>query len=119
MYTFYINGNNIEKRFGREFINHICGGNIMKDIRIDECTRKKIVLDSSYAADKLRRVSHRVFWPDGTLFKCKLVKSVVPNIRRPSLSPYRSDEDWYASASFVDVDLEEFDDDTNNKKLYN
>ncbi|AXU41724.1 LEF-6 [Spodoptera eridania nucleopolyhedrovirus] len=145
MYVFYINGSNVEKRFGREFINFICGGKIKHDIKSDECTRKRVVVRSSYAAKKLLAANGRAFWPDGTKFRCKQLK---PDNRRPRYdsgsnkygsssskllsssydccdkglsggsvgvggeSNYRSQspavsEDWYNSASFIDINFED------------
>ncbi|AAF33656.1 ORF127 lef6 [Spodoptera exigua multiple nucleopolyhedrovirus] len=71
MYVFYINGSHVEKRFGREFINFICGGKIKHDIEPEQCTRKRVVVKSSYAAKKLLAANGRAFWPDGTKFRCK------------------------------------------------
>nr|QED40186.1 LEF-6 [Spodoptera frugiperda multiple nucleopolyhedrovirus] len=75
MYVFYINGTNVEKRFGQEFINFICGGKIKHEIEHEECTRKKLVVRSSYAAKKLLSVNGKAFWPDGTRFRCKQINS--------------------------------------------
>lgn len=80
MYVFYINGGRVEKRFGREFVNYVCGGKIKQDIKADECTRKRVVVRSRYAAKKLLEANNRVYWPDGTLFQCKLMK---PDRRSP------------------------------------
>ncbi|ACI47499.1 LEF-6 [Spodoptera litura nucleopolyhedrovirus II] len=150
MYVFYINGSNVEKRFGREFINFICGGKIKHDIKSDECTRKRVVVRSSYAAKKLLAANGRAFWPDGTKFRCKQLK---PDNRRPrydsgsnkygggssskllsssydccdkvsgggggnyrSQSPAAS-EDWYNSASFIDINFE--DNHHHDKSYYN
>lgn len=79
MYVFYINGSHVEKRFGREFINFICGGKIKHDIKSEECTRKRVVVRSSYAAKKLLAANGRAFWPDGTKFRCKQLR---PNNHR-------------------------------------
>ncbi|AIZ48694.1 lef-6 [Agrotis segetum nucleopolyhedrovirus B] len=73
MYVFYINGGHVEKRFSREFVNYICGGKIKHDIKSDECTRKRLVVRSGYAARKLMAANNNVFWPDGTRFQCKLL----------------------------------------------
>nr|ACA02685.1 LEF-6 [Spodoptera frugiperda multiple nucleopolyhedrovirus]QWS70886.1 late expression factor 6 [Spodoptera frugiperda multiple nucleopolyhedrovirus] len=75
MYVFYINGTNVEKRFGQEFINFICGGKIKHEIEHEECTRKKLVVRSSYAAKKLLSVNGKAFWPDGTRFRCKQINN--------------------------------------------
>ncbi|QEI03489.1 LEF-6 [Spodoptera cosmioides nucleopolyhedrovirus] len=82
MYVFYINGSHVEKRFGREFINFICGGKIKHDIKSEECTRKRVVVRSSYAAKKLLAANGRAFWPDGTKFRCKQLKPDNNNHRR-------------------------------------
>jgi hypothetical protein len=74
MYVFYINGGHVEKRFGREFINYICGGKIRHDIKADKCTRKRFIVTSRYAADKLVAANKHAVWPDGTTFKCRLLK---------------------------------------------
>ncbi|QNV47845.1 late expression factor 6 [Alphabaculovirus altersperidaniae] len=75
MYVFYINGSHVEKRFGREFINFICGGKIKYDIKSEECTRKRLVVKSNYAAKKLLSANGRAYWPDGTKFRCKQLKT--------------------------------------------
>ncbi|AUV65402.1 LEF-6 [Alphabaculovirus myunipunctae] len=74
MYVFYINGGHVQKRFGREFINYICGGKIRQDICVDRCTRKRCVVWSRYAADKLLAANQSAFWPDGTTFRCRLMR---------------------------------------------
>ncbi|WBB27251.1 LEF-6 [Mythimna sequax nucleopolyhedrovirus] len=126
MYVFYINGGNVEKRFSREFINFICGGKIKHDIKADQCTRKRCVVSSRYAADKLLAASHRAYWPDGSKFKCKLVhreakrrRSNTPlpqkchvrsvKCRAPSIE-LEDNDNWYTSTSFIDI---HHDDDDN------
>ncbi|ACI28848.1 agip147 [Agrotis ipsilon multiple nucleopolyhedrovirus] len=96
MYVFYINGGHVEKRFSREFVNYICGGKIKQDIKADECTRKRLVVRSGYAARKLMAVNNSVFWPDGTRFQCKLL---TPRDRSKRLcSSTTTKEDRPASA---------------------
>lgn len=125
MYVFYINGSHVEKRFSREFINFICGGKIKQDIKADQCTRKRCVVSTRYAADKLLAANHRAYWPDGSKFKCKLVqrdsrrrRSDTPLPRRPlsrsikshkyrapsaALSELEDNDNWYTSTSFIDI----------------
>lgn len=132
MYVFYINGGHVEKRFSKEFVNFICGGRIRHDIKSEDCTRKRLVIGSRYAARKLLAANKCVFWPDGTRFRCKLIESGLHRRqqRRPlkhrlstrtrSISPLRNDapspmpaaadDDWYNNASFVEVDIEGGDD---------
>nr|QBI90244.1 lef-6 [Trichoplusia ni single nucleopolyhedrovirus] len=141
-FVFYVNGENVDKKFIKDFINHVCGGRIRTDIRHDKCTRKRIVLTSRYAANKLMAVNRRVYWPDGSLFKCKLTEapkrrsrdgrrrrrrqdfeschhsSIFDDLKQNcSSSAFRSatvgdtkdskfDDDWYNSATFIDVDLD-------------
>nr|AGE61432.1 LEF-6 [Chrysodeixis chalcites nucleopolyhedrovirus] len=132
-FVFYVNGENVDKKFIKNFINHVCGGRIKADIKHDKCTRKRIVLTSSYAANKLIAVNRRVYWPDGSLFKCKLTEAPrrrSRNDRRRQRHDFESchhifddlkqnysstsvgdtkvskhDDDWYNSATFIDVDL--------------
>ncbi|AOL56741.1 LEF-6 [Chrysodeixis includens nucleopolyhedrovirus] len=136
-FVFYVNGENVDKKFIKDFINHVCGGRIKADIEHDKCTRKRIVLTSRYAANKLMAVNRRVYWPDGSLFKCKLKRPyrktrdirrcrrrhsynhIFDNLKQDCSSiAFRSaavnddhtkdsklDDDWYNSATFIDVDL--------------
>ena len=139
MYVFYINGSHVEKRFGREFINFICGGKIKQDIKSEESTRKRLVVKSSYAAKKLLSANGRAFWPDGTRFRCKQLKTENHRLRRRrrcheeqlccksrrSSSHYRcrsksppeeaAGDDWYNNASFIDINFDNF----NDKPYYN
>lgn len=71
----YINGGDFEKNFAREFIRHICGGGPIIDDQIiwRVCTRKRLILTSPELVDRLLRVNQKVFWPNGQLFKCKLI----------------------------------------------
>jgi uncharacterized protein YaiI (UPF0178 family) len=71
----YINGGDFEKNFAREFIRHICGGGPIVDDQIiwRVCTRKRLILTSPELVDRLLRVNQKVFWPNGQLFKCKLI----------------------------------------------
>ncbi|AYN45075.1 lef-6 [Alphabaculovirus alterspexiguae] len=121
MYVFYINGSHIEKRFGKEFINYICGGKIRHDIKSEDCTRKRLVVKSRYAANKLLDANGQCYWPDGTRFRCKLIKRKQDADYRkkecckyfrstPSpMPPPQIEDDWYNSATFVDVNLDEDD----------
>ncbi|AIE47853.1 lef6 [Peridroma alphabaculovirus] len=136
MYVFRINGGRVEKRFGREFINYICGGKIKRDLKSNECTRKRIVVTTRYAADKLLAAHRRAVWPDGTTFECELQRrrrtsGCKPLASRSTRSPrrYKSppapatppsssplpplspviSEDWYSS--FMDISIHGDDDD--------
>ncbi|QAT90413.1 LEF-6 [Spodoptera exempta nucleopolyhedrovirus] len=126
MYVFYINGSHVEKRFGKEFLNYICGGKIRHDIKSEDCTRKRLVVKSRYAANKLLDANGKCYWPDGTRFKCKLIKRNDNDRRkkekkvsgecckhfrsspghRPVSPPAPIEDDWYNNATFVDVNLD-------------
>ncbi|ADB84465.1 late expression factor 6 [Apocheima cinerarium nucleopolyhedrovirus] len=73
----YINGGDFEKSFAREFIRHVCGGgpNVDDQIIWRLCTRKRLILTSPELVDRLQRVNQKVFWPNGQLFKCKLIEN--------------------------------------------
>ncbi|QED40548.1 LEF-6 [Chrysodeixis includens nucleopolyhedrovirus] len=79
-YVFYINGENVDKRFAKQFVDHVCNGKIRYAINEEQCTRKRLVLSSRHAAEQLLAVNRQVYWPDGSLFRCKL-------IRKPVLKP--------------------------------
>ncbi|QEI03647.1 LEF-6 [Rachiplusia nu nucleopolyhedrovirus] len=73
-YIFYINGENVDKKFAKQFVDHVCNGKIKNAINVEECTRKRLVISSRDAAEELLAVNRQVFWPDGTLFRCKLIQ---------------------------------------------
>ncbi|ABY65744.1 late expression factor 6 [Orgyia leucostigma nucleopolyhedrovirus] len=76
MYTFSINGGAVDKWFARNFICHVCGGEIdgvERRVDWENCTRKRLVVTSRRLADTLQTLSGRVYWPDGRPFVCKLL----------------------------------------------
>ncbi|AKR17286.1 LEF-6 [Urbanus proteus nucleopolyhedrovirus] len=73
-YVVYINGTEVQKKFSKQFINYITDYKIYDDILWEESTRQKLVMLSRFAVDALLKMSRRVYWPNGTLFKCKLIR---------------------------------------------
>ncbi|AKN80628.1 Late expression factor 6 [Perigonia lusca single nucleopolyhedrovirus] len=78
--TFEINGATVEKKFAREFIDYICGGDIAHDIVWDQCTRKRLIVMGQYAAKRLLHANSRYYWPDGRVFKCKIIKDDIDDV---------------------------------------
>nr|WUR10832.1 lef-6 [Calliteara abietis nucleopolyhedrovirus] len=92
VFTFYINGGNIEKRFAREFIRYICGKegiDVTDCVKWEECTRKRLVVVSRRVADCLRSINQQVCWPNGEIFKCKIVRD----------SQFDDGQNWRSSSS--------------------
>ncbi|AEN03948.1 late expression factor 6 [Helicoverpa armigera NPV NNg1] len=113
-YVVYINGAQIEKRFSREFILFVCGPAIRDCVIWSECSRKRLVVTSRWAADRFAELNQRVFWPSGERFECRVYSTrqmTSPPVRKrrhykhqqylqkrsfspPPLPPLTSDSDY-------------------------
>nr|ANS70916.1 late expression factor-6 [Lymantria dispar multiple nucleopolyhedrovirus] len=74
-YVVNINGSRFQKQFARSFLSYVCGGSgddIDRHVRWDRCTRKRLTIASKKIVSALLALHRRVYWPDGTLFKCSL-----------------------------------------------
>jgi hypothetical protein len=70
VFIVYFNGENVDKKFSKEFINHVCGGRIVDHVDWTASTRKKLIVLSYHVVNKLLNLNQKVVWPDGTPFKC-------------------------------------------------
>jgi hypothetical protein len=64
------NGENVDKKFSKEFLNHVCGGRMVEHVDWNASTRKRLTVLSYHVANKLLNLNQKVVWPDGTPFKC-------------------------------------------------
>lgn len=75
-FVFYYNGGNVNKRFTREFLLYVLDTNLVKHhINWDQSGRKRLIVTSRSMADRLLHVNQQVYWPNGELFKCKLIEN--------------------------------------------
>lgn len=70
VFIIHFNGENVDKKFSKEFLNHVCGGRIVEHVDWNTSTRKRLTVLSYHVANKLLNLNQKVVWPDGTPFKC-------------------------------------------------
>ncbi|AUF81560.1 late expression factor 6 [Malacosoma neustria nucleopolyhedrovirus] len=70
IFIIYFNGENVDKKFSKEFLNHVCGGRIVDHVDWNASTRKRLTVLSYHVVNKLLNLNQKVVWPDGTPFKC-------------------------------------------------
>ncbi|QHB21714.1 lef6 [Artaxa digramma nucleopolyhedrovirus] len=74
-YCVFINGADIEKKFARDFINYVVGGDCDNQIEWNRCTRKRLAVTSKNVVERLERVNGTVYWPSGKPFRCRRVRT--------------------------------------------
>ncbi|AHH82599.1 LEF-6 [Buzura suppressaria nucleopolyhedrovirus] len=139
-YVFYYNGGNVNKRFTREFLLYVLDTNLVKHhINWNQSGRKRLMVTSRSMADRLLHINQQIYWPNGELFKCKLLDGgchderfyrrrqhynhdYKSNVRKETTqtrnTEARGDEiyDWYTNG-FVDIKLGESDNEENMGSL--